>query len=325
MKKGLVVGKFYPPHKGHSYLINKALENCDQLTVLVCDSKKYSIDAKTRAKWIKSIHKDAKVKIIPDIGKDDDSKAWGKHTIDFLGYAPDIVFSSEDYGVTYAKAMKSEHYMVDRMRSKVPISATKVRNNVIENWNFLKPIVRQKYCIRICIIGAESTGTTTLTKDLAYKYQAPWVPEYGRIYTESLITAGPSIEWNHSDFSFIADQQNKFENKIAGKSNGLIFCDTNAYATKIWHKRYMGSDNDINQEHFEAKADLYIVTSPDIPFAQDSIRDGEFLRKDMHKWFIDDLKNNKLPYIVVKGDKTSRINQASKIIDKVISKKVIIR
>lgn len=324
MKTGLVIGKFYPLHTGHSYLIQTALDATDKLYVLVCDSPNYKIDAKTRARWIKSVHPKAIVKIIKDIGKDDDSKAWAEHTIKSLGKVPDVVFSSEDYGITYTKEMGCQHVMVDRLRHKVPISGTKVRANVIKNWEFLKPVVRQKYCKRVCVLGAESTGTTTLTKALANKYHTPWVPEFGRTYTEAKVTAGFPMDWDSNEFTFIADEQRRMENKLAGQSKGLLFCDTNAFATKLWHRRYMGYDKKEQKEHYKANCDLYIVTAPDIPFEQDGIRDGEYIRKDMHKWFIEDLEKNKLPFIVVGGSRRRRLAKASKAIDELIQTKVTI-
>ena len=35
MKKGLIIGKFMPPHEGHRALIEFAASRCDTLTVLV--------------------------------------------------------------------------------------------------------------------------------------------------------------------------------------------------------------------------------------------------------------------------------------------------
>jgi len=37
---------------------------------------------------------------------------------------------------------------------------------------------------RICLLGAESTGKTTLAAALAVAYETVWNPEYGRVYTE---------------------------------------------------------------------------------------------------------------------------------------------
>jgi HTH-type transcriptional regulator, transcriptional repressor of NAD biosynthesis genes len=324
MKKGLVIGKFYPPHAGHSYLIETGLSESDQLTVLVCDSPKYNIDAETRANWLKKIHPAAEVKVIEDIGKDDDSETWAEHTINFLGFKPDVVFTSEDYGSDYAKYMNCQHRQVDRARLHVPISATKVRQNVHKSWDYLKPVVRQNYCKRICIVGAESTGTTTLARALAETYETYWVPEYGRLYSEAKLTAGLPMNWDSDEFDFIAAQQQRLENELAGKSNGLIICDTDAFATRLWHKRYMGDFSKTLEKYLTNYCSLYIVTAPDIPFEQDGMRDGEFIRHDMHEWFIDELEKHHKPYILVSGSHEKRLAKAIEAINKILREKVTI-
>jgi len=38
MRRGLVFGKFMPLHRGHQHLIDTALSQCDDLTIVVYDS-----------------------------------------------------------------------------------------------------------------------------------------------------------------------------------------------------------------------------------------------------------------------------------------------
>ena len=100
--RGLVVGKFYPPHKGHKFLIDTASANSGEVTVMVVENKAEKIPGVLRAEWIHEIHPDANVVIVPDIMDNDNSEAWAKYTIKKLGFAPDVVFTSEDYGDAYA-------------------------------------------------------------------------------------------------------------------------------------------------------------------------------------------------------------------------------
>lgn len=289
MTRGLVIGKFYPPHTGHHYLIETALKECDSLDVLVCDDPDYTIAASTRKKWLKQIHPDAKIKVIPDIKKDDDSEAWAKYTISFLGYAPDIVFSSEEYGDAYADLMGAKHRLVDLKRATIPISARYIRSDVIKYWDYMNPIVRQTFCHRICVIGAESTGTTTLSKALAEHYHTPWAPEIGRYYTKSIMPS--KHNWQFDDFLHIARLQQAYEDIMAGISDGLLICDTNAFATKVWQERYTGTITPEMEKLATARpVDFYIVTGDEIPFVQDGIRDGEHIRHDMHNRIIEELE-----------------------------------
>lgn len=317
MIRAIVIGKFYPPHKGHKYLIDYALAHSDSLTVLVCDSPEYKISAPVRQAWLQHIHPAANVVIIPDIGQDDNSKAWARHTLRFLGYTPDVVFSSEDYGIAYAQYMNTKHVMVDRDRTHIPISATKVRGDLFEQWPFLTNTVKHALAIRITVIGAESTGTTTLTKALAKKFEAPWVSEFGRFYTEAFLTTQHS--WTDEEFVHIAATQQSFENQVAVSSNGLIFCDTNAFATSVWQERYMGSPTQKVRDIADKDiVDLYILTGDEIPFEQDGTRDGEAIRHEMHQRFANLLKNQDIPYIVVTGSKEDRLAVASKAVQAVL-------
>ena len=314
MKRGLVIGKFYPPHSGHKYLIDTAAAGCDELDVLVVDNPKYRIPADVRKQWLEAIHPEANVMVIPDIGQDDNSPAWARHTLKFLGYKPDIVFSSEDYGEPWAYFMRTKHQMVDRQRVRVPISATKVRSDMLQYWQYLENPVRRDLAIRIAVIGAESTGTTTLTQALAKHYHAPWVPEYGRLYSEALWQT--DFTWTDSDFVHIAKIQQQMERELAIKSKGLIICDTNATATQLWQDRYMGHTSpEVVAIAAKDKVDLYILTGDEIPFVQDGIRDGEHIRHGMHQQFETMLNQQRVPYIVATGSVQKRIDLATKHID----------
>jgi nicotinamide riboside kinase len=81
--------------------------------------------------------------------------------------------------------MGSTHVAVDPARAAVPCSGTQVRANPFAWWDFLAPCVRAYFAVRVVLIGAESTGKTTLAQALAAHYHTTWVPEYGRTYWEA--------------------------------------------------------------------------------------------------------------------------------------------
>lgn len=314
---GLVIGKFYPPHKGHKYLIDTALGQVDHLLVLVCDTPGQAIPAKKRAEWIEEIHPQVTVKVIADIMDDENSQAWALHTKDFLGSAPDVIFTSEDYGDAYAKAMGCRHVKVDRERVVVPISATRIRNDVASWWSYLEPPVKAYLAKRVCIIGAESTGTTTVARDLAIHYETVWVPEFGRYYSEAKKFGDK--RWSTDEFVFIARMQSEAEDKLAGISNKILICDTDAFATTIWHERYLNRQSaEVEAIALGRKYDLYIVSAPDIPFVQDGTRDGEHIRIWMHGRFLEALREQKKKFIVVTGSRQARLEQAVKVIDPIV-------
>lgn len=310
--RGLIIGKFYPPHRGHKYLIDRARSECKELTVILCYKKSETIPGMLRAQWLQKIHPDVRVLVIEDHKLDDnDSEGWAKFTLDILGYTPDAVFTSEAYGDPYARFMGTVHVLVDRDRTHVPISATMVRSNPIQYAEFLEPCVRAYFARRIAIVGAESTGTTTLSEDLAKHYRTVWVPEDGRMYSMGKVYGDEHAAWRTSEFVHIAEAQSVLEDILAESSNGIVICDTDAFATSIWHERYMGArSKEVEEIARRRKYDLYILTGDEIPFVQDGLRDGEHIRHVMHTRFIERLNEEGKNYIIVSGSREARLKAA---------------
>ena len=318
-KRGLVIGKFYPPHRGHKYLIDTAASQCDALTVIVCWRKSQEISGVLRARWIQQIHPGVHVKLLDDDRlMDDDSAGWAKNTVEVLGFVPDAVFTSESYGDPYASFMGSVHVLVDKDRTNIPISGTTVRSDPRKYAAFLEPCVRGHFARRICVLGAESTGTTTLARDLARHYETVWVPEYGRFYSEGKLFGDANAAWRTEEFVAIAKAQAELEDRLAEASNGLVICDTDAFATSLWHERYMGERSPaVERIAAQRTYDLYILTGDEIPFEQDGTRDGEHIRNDMHKRFVARLEEEGKRYVLVTGTREERLAAATEAIDSI--------
>jgi NadR type nicotinamide-nucleotide adenylyltransferase len=322
MIRGLVIGKFYPPHRGHKFLIETAMRSVDHLDVLICVLASQTISGDLRQQWLQEIHPEANVVQIEDIGEDDNSEVWAAYTKRILGQAPDFVFTSEGYGDAYARFLGCRHVSVDRERHHVPISASRIRCNPFAYWDFLEPCVRQHFVKRVCIVGAESTGTTTLAQDLAAHFETVWVPEYGREYCEKLAAAGVDLwnyNWNSDEFMMIAQAQIEFELRLAREANRLLICDTDAFATGIWHERYIGThSSEIDAIAAARYPCLYVLTNDDIPFVQDGLRDGETIRKWMTNRFEEELIHRKLPWMKVSGSRRDRLNSAIHAIESLL-------
>lgn len=238
---GVVIGKFYPPHRGHKYLIDTAAAAVEELTVIVCGKAEQLINGDLRAAWLRAIHPTARVLAIDDHYPDDDSRLWAALTVGWLGGPPDVVFTSEGYGDAYARYLGCDHILVDRARRIVPCSGTAIRADPLAHWAYLEPPVRGFLAKRVCLVGAESTGKTTLAAALAAHYRTAWVPEYGREYAEAKLARGEYDAWTSDEFTQIAAEQCRREDAAACQSAGLLICDTDAFATSIWHRRYLGA------------------------------------------------------------------------------------
>ena len=324
MTLGFVVGKFYPPHRGHKHLIDAARRQVDRLVVMLCHHPAQRISGELRKAWLEEIHPDCDVHLVPD-ELADDSGQWAAFTVAHLGRPPDVVFSSEAYGPVFAGLMGSRHVMVDQPRAAVPISATRVRAAPLAHLDWLEPCVRAHFVRRVVLIGAESTGKTTLAAALAGRYATAWVPEYGREHWERKVAGlpmtGPLPAWSLAEFRAIAAEQQRREDAAARSANRVLFCDTNAFATGTWHERYLGTrDEETDAVGRADRADLYLLTAPDFPFVQDGWRDGEAIRGWMHGRFAEQLATLDVPVVQLTGPPERRMTDATAAVDALLAR-----
>lgn len=315
---GLVIGKFLPPHRGHKLLIDTALAQSERVVVIVCAKPGDYAPGELRGGWLREIHPKAEVMVIDDRYDENDSRVWASNTLEWLGRAPDAVFTSEEYGERYAALMGSRHVPVDPPRLRVPVSGTAVRRDAFANWDYLEAPVRGWLARRVCVLGAESTGTTTLARALAERFETAWVEEYGREYSWRKQNAGEKT-WESHEFVHIAEEQARREDEAARQANRVLFCDTNAFATVLWHRRYMGYHSaEVEAIASAVRCDLYLLTGDEIPFVQDGLRDGEHLRHAMHGWFEAALRAQAVPWRLLHGSPEKRLREAERLVEELL-------
>jgi HTH-type transcriptional regulator, transcriptional repressor of NAD biosynthesis genes len=324
MTTGFIVGKFYPPHRGHKHLIEVARSQVEHLIVMIAHHPSQHIPGEVRLRWLQEIHPACDIRLVPD-ELEDDSQQWATFTLNYLGFAPDVVFSSEDYGSRFASLMGARHVMVDQRRLTVPVSGTLVRGAPLEHLDMLEPCVREWFALRVVLIGAESTGKTTLTLQLAEHFGTTYVLEYGREHWEKKVAGrsmtDPLPSWSSSEFLHIASEQQRRENLAARSAQKLLFCDTNAFATGTWRERYFQA-RDVQVDAIGAldRVDLYLLTTPDVPFVQDGFRDGEKIRGWMHQRFVEQLDEGKAPYVLIDGVYSERLPRAIEAVEQLLQR-----
>ena len=176
--------------------------------------------------------------------------------------------------------------------------------------------------VKVVLFGPESTGKTTLSKQLSRYYNTVWAPEFAREYLQK--------KWNNErktceqgDLIPIAEGQMKLENKLAKKADKLLICDTDLLETKVYSEEYYGGfvDPKLDKAALENTYDIYFLTYIDTPWEEDDLRDRPELRLEMFTAFENTLKKYNRPYVLLKGDKETRLRKATEVIDKLIASK----
>ncbi|MEV8528538.1 AAA family ATPase [Streptomyces sp. NPDC052000] len=342
---GLVLGKFYPPHAGHHHLVRTAADRCERLTVLVCAASVESVPLAERVQWMREAHPGARVVgAVDDIEMDlNDPHIWDAHLAVFKGAVPepvDAVFTSEPYGDELARRFGADHVCVDLDRTLFPVSGTAVRKDPVGCWDFLSEPVRAWLARRVVVLGAESTGTTTMARALAEHYRARggvwartgWVEEYGREYSEGKLAALRSrypqaqwedVEFGSDEFPVIAERQNECEDRAAGLGSPVLFCDTDSFATTVWHERYLGRRSPRVEAVAERAAahHLWLLTDHEgVPFEDDGLRDGEELRPWMTDRFRAELTRTGREFVELRGSHEERLATAVAAVDALLDR-----
>jgi len=271
---GMLLGKFLPPHAGHVYLGEFAQNFVEHLTIVVGSLNSEPIPGDLRFEWMQRLFPSANVvhldKDLPQEPSEhpDFWNIWRSELLNILPQAPEIVFASESYGLRLSQELGGRFIPVDPTRQNRQVSGTDIRNNPYQNWDLIPPIVRPYFLKRVCIFGPESTGKSTLTKNLAKHFDTIGVTEYARTYLDEL-----GHDLKQEQLVDIARGQAASEDALAGHANKVLFTDTDVLTTTIWSQfLYQACDPTIEAIASARDYDLYILTDVDVPWVADPVR-----------------------------------------------------
>jgi HTH-type transcriptional repressor of NAD biosynthesis genes len=322
---GLVLGKFFPVHTGHLYLIDTALENCKHVEVIVCSNKSQNIPGELRFNSIVEIYKnnpDITIHNFYDDGlpqsdteclsKEEFYGLWIPRINDIVNNL-DVVFTSENYGNDFAEYLGVEHYLVDKDRINYPISGTKIRSNPFKYWDFIPKEIKPFFTKKVAILGPESTGKSTLSIGLSDYFKTNYVEEYGRTLWEE-----KNGDLTLGDFLTISKERQKIENTKVKVSNKYLILDTEDITTYLFSKIYYPQEYKSIENNFinTPTYDVYILLSPDCEPVQDGTRNYLDIRDSHFGDIKNELENRKIKYKIIGG---SWENRLSKSIDYIIS------
>lgn len=194
---------------------------------------------------------------------------------------------------------------------------------------------------KIVAIGPESTGKSTLCRQLAEHYNTLWCPEYAREY---LLTHG--VEYTYNDLLTIAKGQLALEDEIANREttdlnreplivNGnsqskignlqssipLLFVDTDMYIMKVWCDYvYHKCHPFILEQIATRKYDLYLLCNPDLAWEPDVLREypDEASRLELYGIYKNLLLKQTTPFVEITGNYDERLYKAIQAVDKLI-------
>ena len=164
-----------------------------------------------------------------------------------------------------------------------------------------------KSITKVLILGAESTGKTTLCQDLASYYNEPWVLEYMRPYLqEKWDKEQKTCAWD--DLLPIAQGQINLENKLAKQAKRYLFCDTALFELMVYaYLYYDDCPTAIEKSAITHHYDLILLTKVDVPWVADDLRDCPNGREKIAQIFADTLNKYNKPFRLIGGDRQQRV------------------
>jgi NadR type nicotinamide-nucleotide adenylyltransferase len=162
---------------------------------------------------------------------------------------------------------------------------------------------------RIAILGAESTGKSTLAEALADHFTTLWVPEYLREFVDTL----GRVPQSHEQLPIAQTQVAREDAAVqaarqAGQS--LVFCDSTPLLTVIYSRHYFGEPDAAQHALANRRYDFTIVTAPDMPWVADGLmRESEEVRQRVHRELLQELQARGIAYLLVTGELPQRLRQ----------------
>ena len=174
----------------------------------------------------------------------------------------------------------------------------------------------------VVISGPESTGKSTLAEALSEHYQASLVIEVARQYLQ---TPGPSSStYLPSDLKAIAAQQIAAEASAYDEDCGLTIADTDLQVIRIWWKYRYGPlpswliEQSTDQLAGNRSDRLYLMSTPDLPWQPDPLRENPDDRDLLFSWFMQDAEAWHLQAATLDGSGQARVEQAIQLVDRFV-------
>ena len=197
---------------------------------------------------------------------------------------------------------------------------------------------------KVVILGPESTGKSSLCKELALHYSAQWVPEYareylltnGNVYTfENLLDVAKgqvaseesSIQEMEQLIKTLFNDKKGFPNNSLGTAQRInripppLFIDTDMNVLKVWCEFVFDKCHHwILNQVVERKYDLFLLCNTDLPWIKDELREypDYETRERLYHHYKDIMVNQRIPWVSISGNYEQRLQTAIQAVDAIL-------
>ena len=311
-----------PLHRGHELLIDAALSQVDDLTIVVYDTAppgRYpEMTIAKRLAWLRELYPSVE-NIVPvddphKCDPDPDDPRHAREYADALRFLGpfDRVFSSEPAYEQFARELGAQHVIVDAARELVPTSGTVIRADPYSHRGWMSPLVYSSLVQKVVFVGSESTGKTTMARAMAARYDTLWTHEFGRELWQA-----QGLQGSFADHLKMARRQHQREEAARRHARSFLFCDTNPWTTLHWSLRSYGTADARLYELVDRVVDDYVwmVCANDFEWVDDGTRElrGE-LGTQFQRQQVADLERRGIEFHVLDGSVEERAARCAQIL-----------
>jgi nicotinamide riboside kinase len=164
----------------------------------------------------------------------------------------------------------------------------------------------------IVITGSESSGKTTLFKELKSLTGFSFLPEFSRSYINQI-----NRPYDYNDILEIAKLYEK-ELEIASKNELSIISDTDLLTLLIWCEyKYDKCHSFIKESLTKNPPDFYLLCSPNIPWEFDSQRENPNNRVELFNIHLKKIMELGIDFEIIEGNSSKRLIQTKNILQNI--------